>query len=136
MQTAVYLSNRVPHAALGNITLYRALYGKHANLGHLREIGARAFVHVETHTRKLDPKAWEGRLCGYSRPRLKDARVKSTPRVTAEICFRSMVPRDCKYIGGGWSFHLTAPPEHVDSPLSTEHRERGLLLHLLSAGTV
>ena len=57
MQTAVYLSNRVPHAALGTITPYRALYGKDANLGHLRAIEARAFVHVETHTRKLGPKA-------------------------------------------------------------------------------
>ena len=56
MQTAVYLSNRVPHAALGNITPYRALYGKDVNLGHLRAIGARAFVHVETHTRKFDPR--------------------------------------------------------------------------------
>ena len=37
---------------------------------------------------------------------------------------------------GGWSFHLTAPPKHAGNPLSTEHRERGLLLHLLSAGTV
>ena len=33
------------------------------------------------------------------------------------------------YRGGG-SFHLTAPPKHAGSPLSTEHRERGLLLHL------
>ena len=66
MQTAVYLSNRVPHAALGNITPYRALYDNDADLGHLRAIGARAFVHVETHTRKLDPKACKGRLCGYS----------------------------------------------------------------------
>ena len=66
MQTAVYLSNRVPRAALGIITLYKALYGKDANLGHLRAIGARAFVHVETYTRKLDPKAWEKRLCGYN----------------------------------------------------------------------
>ncbi|CAM9967302.1 unnamed protein product, partial [Ectocarpus sp. 12 AP-2014] len=66
MQTAVYLSNRVPHATLGNNTPYKALYGKDAKLGHLRVIGARALVHVETRTRKLDPKAWEGRLCGYS----------------------------------------------------------------------
>ena len=66
MQTAVYLSNRVPHAALGNITPYRALYDKDANLEHLRAIGGRAFVRVETHTRKLDRKAREGRLCGYS----------------------------------------------------------------------
>ena len=66
MQTAVYLINTVPHAALGNITPFRALYGKDADLGHLRAMGARAFVHVETRTRKLDPKAWEGRLYGYS----------------------------------------------------------------------
>ena len=64
MQTAVYLRNRVPHAALGNITPYRALYGKVANLGHLLVIWAKAFVHVKTHTRKLDLKAWEGRFCG------------------------------------------------------------------------
>ena len=44
----------------------RALYGKDVILRYLRAIGDRAFVHVETHTRKLDPKAWEGRLCGYS----------------------------------------------------------------------
>ena len=66
MQTAVYLRNRVPHSALKNDTPYKTLYGKGVPLGHLRAIGARAFVHVETHVRKLDPRAWEGRLVGYS----------------------------------------------------------------------
>ncbi|CAB1109543.1 unnamed protein product [Ectocarpus sp. CCAP 1310/34] len=66
IQTAVYLSNRVPHAALQNGTPYKALYGKDAYLGHLRVIGSRAFVHEETHTRKLEHRAWEGRLVGYS----------------------------------------------------------------------
>ena len=66
MQTAVYLSNRVPHTALGNITPYKALYGKDADLGQLRAIEARTSVRVESHTRTLDPKSWEGRLCGYS----------------------------------------------------------------------
>ena len=66
MQTAVYVSNRVPHAALANETPYKALYGKDVHLGHLRVIGARAFVHVETHTKKLEHRAWEGRLVGYS----------------------------------------------------------------------
>ena len=65
-QTAVYVSNRVPHAALANETPYKALYGKEAHLGHLRVIGARAFVHVETHTKKLEHRAWEGCLVGYS----------------------------------------------------------------------
>ena len=66
MHTAIYLSNRTPHAALQNGTPYKALYGKDAYLGHLRVIGARAFVHEETHTRKLEYRAWEGRLVGYS----------------------------------------------------------------------
>ena len=66
MQTAVYVSNRVPHAALANETPYKALYGKDAHLGHLRAIGARVFVYVQTHTKKLEHRAWEGRLVGYS----------------------------------------------------------------------
>ena len=64
MFTAAYLLNRVPHSALGMVTPYKKLYGKDANLSHLRVIGARAFVHVETHTKKMADKAWEGALCG------------------------------------------------------------------------
>ena len=64
--TASYLSNRAPHAALGNKTPFQAPYGKPAHLGHLRAIGARAFVHIKTFTKKLDARAWEGRLVGYS----------------------------------------------------------------------
>ena len=47
-------------------TTYKALHGNDAHLGHLRAIGARAFVHVETHSKKLEHRAWEGRLIGYS----------------------------------------------------------------------
>ena len=66
MQTAVFLSNRSPHAALNNGTPYKALYGKDAYLGHLRVIGSKAFVHHEAYTKKLEHRAWEGRLVGYS----------------------------------------------------------------------
>ena len=45
MHTAVYLSNRTPHAALHNRTPYKALYGTDKHLGHLRVVGARSFVH-------------------------------------------------------------------------------------------
>ena len=45
MHTPVYLSNRTPHEALHNGTPHKALYGKDAHLGHLRVVGARAFVH-------------------------------------------------------------------------------------------
>ena len=59
MHTAVYLSNRTPHVALHNGTPSKALYGKDAQLGDLRVVGARAFVHGETHTKKLESRAWE-----------------------------------------------------------------------------
>ena len=57
MQTAVYLSNRAPRASLADETPYKSFYSMDANLGHLRAIGARAFVHVETHTKKLEHRA-------------------------------------------------------------------------------
>ena len=57
MHTAFFLSSRTTHAALQNGTPYKALYGKDAYLGHLRVIGSRAFVHEETHTRKLEYRA-------------------------------------------------------------------------------
>ena len=66
MKTAVDLSNRTPHAALQNGTPHKALYGKDSYLGHLRVIGSRAFVHEEVHTNKLEHRAWEGRLVGFS----------------------------------------------------------------------
>ena len=66
MHTAVCLSNRTPHAALHNGTPYKAIYGKDAQHGHLRVVGARAFVHDKTHTKKLESNAWEGRLVVYS----------------------------------------------------------------------
>ena len=64
--TVSYLINRAPYAALANKTPFQALYGKPAHLGHLRAIVARAFVHIETFTKKLDARAWEGRPVGYS----------------------------------------------------------------------
>ena len=67
MLTAVYLRKWVPHAALSNCTPYKSLYGKDAYLGNIRVIGTKSFVHVETHTKKLEPHAWEGRRVGYSK---------------------------------------------------------------------
>jgi hypothetical protein len=66
--TAVYLLNRMPTTALHSCeTPYKAVYGKEANLQHLRVFGAVAWVHVENQQRtsKLDPKAWRGILVGY-----------------------------------------------------------------------
>ena len=64
--TAVYITNRLPHVHLGNETPYFRMFGTQASLQHLRVIGSSAFVHVETHKAKLDERAWEGKLVGYS----------------------------------------------------------------------
>ena len=64
--TATYLANRMPHFALQTPTPLTVLFGLHDKLDHLRAIEARAFVHIETHTRNLGDKAWKGRLCDYS----------------------------------------------------------------------
>ena len=64
--TAAYLSNRSPHSALGGATSYFRMHNKEADLSGLRAIGARAFVHRETYTRKLDGRTFEGKLCGFS----------------------------------------------------------------------
>lgn len=64
MLTAVHLINRQPTKALNGSTPYHALFGRHADLGHLRVWGCRAYVH-EPVSGKLDPRAWAGILVGY-----------------------------------------------------------------------
>ena len=64
--TAAYLSNRSPHSALGGATPYFRMQNKEADLSGLRTIEARAFVHRQTYTRKLDDRAFEGKLWGFS----------------------------------------------------------------------
>ena len=56
----------MPHSALQTLTPFTVLFWLHTELDHLRAIGARALVHIGTHTTKLEDKAWEGRRCDYS----------------------------------------------------------------------
>ncbi|CAB1103798.1 unnamed protein product [Ectocarpus sp. CCAP 1310/34] len=65
MLTAAYLLNRSPHSALGGATPYSKLHNKSPDLLGLRVIGARAFVHHERYRKKLDDRAFEGKLCGF-----------------------------------------------------------------------
>ncbi|CAB1096983.1 unnamed protein product [Ectocarpus sp. CCAP 1310/34] len=65
MMTAAYLTNRTPHAALGGATPYSKMYNTTPDLSRLRAVGARAFVHHERYKKKLDDRAFEGKLCGY-----------------------------------------------------------------------
>ena len=92
MLTAVYFSNRDPHAALANATPYKTIYDKDAHLGHLRAIGAKASMHVEAHTTKPGRRAWEGRLVGYSVDS-KSIRVDN-PETRSCLLYTSPSPRD------------------------------------------
>ena len=47
MLTAAYVCNRMPHSGLDMEAPFKRLYGKEANLSHLKIIGARAFVHIK-----------------------------------------------------------------------------------------
>ena len=58
MLTAAYLCHRMPHSALDIETLFKRLYGKEANMSHLKIIGTRAFVHMKD-AKKLEPKSSE-----------------------------------------------------------------------------
>ena len=53
MTAASYIRNRIPHSALNTETPRKKLYGKDANLSYLKIIGARAFAHTTTTTKKL-----------------------------------------------------------------------------------
>ena len=64
--TAAYLSNRSHYSALGGAMPYFLIHNEEADLSGLRAIGARAFVHRDTYTRKLDDRALEGKLCRFS----------------------------------------------------------------------
>ena len=66
MFTAAFLGNSAPHPAIGMQSPYKLLHGTEPDLRLLRVIGARAFAHTETYSKKLELKAVEGRLVGYS----------------------------------------------------------------------
>ena len=65
MLTAAYFCNRIPHSGLDMETPFKRLCCKEANVSHLKIIGARAFVHIKG-AKKMEPKSWEGMLCGFS----------------------------------------------------------------------
>ena len=74
MLTAACLCNRMPHSGLDMEAPFKRLYGKEANLSHLKVIGARAFVHIKD-AKKLNPKSWKGMLCGFSEDEALSYRV-------------------------------------------------------------
>ena len=66
MLTAALLGNRAPRSAIGIQSSYKNLHGTKPDLILLRVIGARVFVHITMYSKKLELKAVEGQLVGYS----------------------------------------------------------------------
>ena len=62
---ASYIFNRIPHSALNMEMPYKKLYGKDADLSHLKIIGARDFVYINN-PNKLGHTSREGTMCGFS----------------------------------------------------------------------
>lgn len=63
---AAYVVKRAPEEVLGNKTVFKLLDGEEVNSAHLRAIDARPFMHIETHIKNLEDKAWERKLCCYN----------------------------------------------------------------------
>ena len=65
--TIVYLQNRSPHRALGNVTPKEAFSGKKPDVGHFRIFGCLTYSYVPKENRtKLEPTADNEIFVGYS----------------------------------------------------------------------
>eukprot|EP00253_Pinus_taeda_P009762 PITA_09762 len=65
--TAVYLQNRSPHCALGNLTPEEAFSGKKLDVEHVNIFGCLTYSYVpEKNRTKLEPTADKGIFVGYS----------------------------------------------------------------------
>ena len=65
--TVVYLQNRSPHCALGNVTLEQAFSGKKPDVGRFRIFGCLTYSYVPNVNRtKLEPTEDKGIFVGYS----------------------------------------------------------------------
>ena len=74
MLTAAYLCSRMPHSGLDMETPFKQLYGKEAYLSHVKIIDTRAFVYIKN-AKNMEPKSWEGMLCGFSEDEALSYRV-------------------------------------------------------------
>ena len=64
---AVYVQNRVPHKALGKVTLESVFTGSKPEVSHIRIFGSMVYCHIPDEKRKkLDQTAEKGFLMGYS----------------------------------------------------------------------
>ncbi|KAL7277842.1 hypothetical protein ACG7TL_008787 [Trametes sanguinea] len=95
--TACYLTNHTPSSSLpSGITPYEAWFGRAPSLSHLREIGSRAFVLINTHNPKLHARSIECILLGYG---------------SNSKTYRCYHPASCRVLS---SYHISFIESHED----------------------
>jgi hypothetical protein len=88
--TAVYLQNRSPHRALGNVTPDEAFTGQKPQVGHLCIFGCVTYSFIPKELRKkMEPTAEKGIFVGYSE-------VSKAYRIYIPALKRVVVRRDVK----------------------------------------
>ena len=102
MLTVAYLCSRMPHSGLDMETSFKRLYGKEDTLSHLKIIGARAFVHIKD-AMKLQPKSWEGMLCGFSEDEA--------------LSYRVWNPKTCRVMESRYMTFIDTPPHLTPQPI-------------------
>ena len=67
VHTTVYILNRCPTKALGDITPFEAFSGRKPGIAHLRIFGCLCYVHISSELKqKLDAKSVKGIFVGYA----------------------------------------------------------------------
>ena len=92
-------------------------------MSHLKIIGVRAFVHIKD-AKKLEPKSWEGMLCGFSEDESlfyrvwnpKPRRVVESRNVTFIVTPPHLIPQPIRFS----PFRELPPAELVDDYASTD----------------
>ena len=88
----------MPHSGLDIETPFKRLYGKEANLSHLKIIGAKAFVHIKD-AKKLESRSWEGILCGFSE--------------NEALSYRVWNPKTCRVLESRNVTFIETPPHFI-----------------------
>ena len=104
--TAAFLGNRASHSAISMQSPFKMLNGTEPDLRLLRVTGVRAFVHIETYTKKLKLKAVEAWLVGYSKS-------SKSYRIYNPATRRIMESRNIIYIETASRLH---PPLSEETP--------------------
>ena len=109
---AAYVRNRLPCSANPNsLSPFEVRYGRRPDLRHLRPFGVRAFVRIQTHITKVQPRAYKGIMLGYGES------------VSSKKGWRIYLPSSSRVVT------TTAATFHRDLASSVTSRDRSLVSH-------